>query len=132
MDHASVAVPRVDQVDDHVGLRAQPHRGTDQLLEVDAVRPTAESELDALVLDALAQDPVGDSGLNQVTSRASFKNADPLRRLDLAPGAGVDDDRLNSRAPEQVRQHQTGWTGTDDSDGNRFHGVDRGVGHGIS
>lgn len=84
------------------------------------------------MLAAVAQNPFGHPRLDQVPGHVGLKDAGPLGRLDLAAGAGVDDDRLDSGAPEQVRQHQAGWAGTDDSDGNRGNGVDGGVGHGIS
>lgn len=132
MDRAAVAGPGIGQIDEHVGLRVEPRGGAHQLLEVDAVRPAAEAELDALVLVALAQDPVADSGLDQVAGGAGFEDARPLRRLDLVAGAGVDRHRLDSGPPEQVRQHQSGRPGPDDGNGYRGDGVDGGFGHGIS
>lgn len=84
------------------------------------------------MLTAVAQNPVGHARLDQVPGCVGLEDAGPLGRFDLAAGAGVDDDRLDSSTPEQVRQHQAGWTGTDDSDGNRGNGVDGGVGHDIS
>lgn len=132
MDRSAVAVPGVGQVGEDVGLGVEPHRLPHKFLEVDAVWPTAESELDALVLVAVTQNPVGDAGVDKVAGRVGFEDAGPLRRRYLLPGAGVDHDRLDPGAPQQVRQHQAGWTCTDDSNWNRGNGVGDGIDHGIS
>ena len=114
--HSPIAFTRVGEVDEDVGLRIEPHRGTDELLEVDPMRAPPEAELGAGVLVAIAQDPVRDAGRHEGLRDPGFENAGPLGRLDLPTSADVDGDAVDARARQQVGEHQASWTGADHRD----------------
>ena len=87
-DVAAVAAPRVGEVDEDVGLRVEPDRCPDQVLEVDPVACAAEAQLDPVVLVAVAQHPVGDPGVDEQPDAVALQDAGPVGLLDLVGGCG--------------------------------------------
>ena len=64
-----VGDPACEQVDEHLVLRVEVDRATDELLEVDAVALALELQLDALVAVGLFQDAVRGAGTSGAARR---------------------------------------------------------------
>ena len=114
------------EVDEDVGLRVEPHRGADQLLEVDAVALAAEAQVDAAVPVAVGDHPLVaalvDARLGEQPHAVALEDAGAVGRADLLDRAVVDHDALDARAVQQVRQHQPRGAAADDRDLRAGHG----------
>ena len=86
-----------------------------ELAEVDAVAASAESQLDAVVHQALAPHSIAQAGFIQQVDGALLQHAGPDTLLDVLPAPGLDHHRLDALQVQQVRQHQTGRAGAHDS-----------------
>ena len=108
------------EVDEDVGLRVEPHRGADQLLEVDVVALAAEAQVDAAVPVAVGDHPLVaarvDARLGEQPHAVALEDAGAVGRADLLDRAVVDHDALDARAVQQVRQHQPRGAAADDRD----------------
>jgi hypothetical protein len=82
---------------------------------VDAVTTSAERQVDALVFVALAQHPIGNAGLDEQPDAVALQDAGANGLLDLQPGAGVHDDRVDAVERQQMRQHEAGRAATHDA-----------------
>src|ERR1700733_4592024 len=92
--------------------------------KVDAMTSAVESKLNSSVKKSLALQPFTDTGLHQ-QSRSSLlqlPGADPF--LDAFAAGDFQDHGLDALKMQEMREHQTGGAGTDDSPlGVYFHGV---------
>ena len=75
---------------------------------------TPEPQVGPLVLVPVAQDAVRDTGVDEQPSGIRLENAGPVRRLDLGPGAQVDDDGGDAGPVEEVGGQEPGGSAADD------------------
>ena len=113
---AAVPGARRREVDEHIGLRVEPHRRTDQIREVDPGQPPVEPDLDAGVLVTLPQHPIGHPGVDEQPDAAGFQDARADCLLDLGVRPVVHHDALDPFPGQQVREHQAGRSTADDAD----------------
>ncbi len=73
-------------------------------------------QLDAVVDQPFAPQPLADADLVQQVDRALLEDAgaDPL--LDVLAAPVLEDDRVDALEVQQMREHQPGGTGADDPD----------------
>ena len=121
----AVSNARGDEVFEHLVLRVEVHRLADELLEVEAVRPAIEVELDAVVLHALAVDAIGDARLGEHLGGRRLDDARLDGALDVFAAARVDDDGVDAGLAEQVGEQQSGGASPENADLGA-----NGVGHG--
>ena len=108
--------PRGDQVLDDLRLSVDHDRApAGELAERDPVALAVELELDPVVDDAFALQPVGDARLRQQLDGALLEDARPDPVLDVVAAAVLEHDRLDPRALEQPRERQPRRAGADDS-----------------
>ena len=104
-----VVEPRGDQVLDDLGLAVDDDRpAVGELAERDPVPLAVELELDPVVDDALALQPLADAGLGEQVDRALLEHAGPDPVLDVVAAAVLEHDRLDPRPLEQPRERQPG------------------------
>ena len=77
---------------------------------------TFELDIDATVKQPLTVHSVADAVVAQQLRGAMLQHASANAPLDVFAAAVLQDNRIDARALEQVRQHQAGRTGTDDRD----------------
>ena len=75
-----------------------------------------ELQLDALVDEPLAPQPVADAHLDQQVDRALLEHAGADAALDVLAAARLEHDRLDPAQVQQVREHEPGRPGADDAD----------------
>ena len=75
-----------------------------------------EPQLDAVVDEPLAPQPLADADLVQQVDRALLQHAraDPL--LDVLAAPVLEHDGVDARQVQQMREHQSGGPGADDPD----------------
>ena len=88
----------------------------DQLAEIDVVQRAAEAEIDAVVEHAFALHARADAGLDQQVARPLLDQAGADAALDIVAAAVLQDDGLDAREVQEMRQHQPGRPGADDAD----------------
>src|SRR5262249_25081764 len=101
--------PLRNEVFNHLGLRVDrdgPSAG--QLAEVDMVPLTGELQVDAAVLEPLAIEPVGESGLAEQPHAPVLDPPGPLPRRAVGTAADLDHDGIDSAERKQMRQQQPG------------------------
>src|SRR5205823_11502465 len=102
-----------DQVLHHLLLAVDHDPPPGQVDEVDPVAAASELEVDALVDQALAIHPLPGAAPAQELDRALLEDAGPYPALDVLATAALQDDRLDPRPMQQVRQQQAGRPGAD-------------------
>src|SRR6185436_2393403 len=75
-----------------------------------------EAQLDAVVDEALAVEPVGEPGVVEELDGALLEDARADAVLDVLAAARLEHDRVDSLEVEEVRKQQPGRLGPDDSD----------------
>ena len=109
---AVVAGAGAVEIDEDLGLWVEPHAGSDQVLEVDAVALAVEPQVDTAVPVALGEYAflagVVDAGLGQQSDAVRFEHARTVRGLDLVHRAVVDHDGLDAGPVQKVGEHQPG------------------------
>ena len=109
--------PRRDQVLDHLLLAVDGDRAAGhQLLECDPVALPAEPQLDAVMDQALAQQPLPRTRADQRVHGALLEHAGPHPVLDVLAAAGLEHDGLDAAQPQQVGEQEPGRPGADDCD----------------
>ena len=103
-----------NQVLDHLLLAVDGDALPDQLLEIDVVQRAVEAEVDAVVEQALALQPLADAGIDQEVARPVLDQPGADAALDIGAAAVLQDDRLDAFEMQEMRQHQPGRPGTDD------------------
>jgi hypothetical protein len=98
----------------HLGLTVNGHRLARQRLDVDAVHAPGESQIEASMRQAIAQQAGIDAGFVQQIHRALFEHAGANARLDIFPAAQLQHHGADPRAFQQSCQQQPGGTGPDD------------------
>ena len=101
--------PRRDQVLDHLLLavdRDRPALG--ELLEGDPVTLAVEAQLDPVVDEPLAVEPIGQPELGQQVDGALLEDAGPDALLDVLAAAILEHDGLDSLPRQKVGQNQPG------------------------
>ncbi len=84
--------------------------------EVDSVAATVEAQLDSVVTETLALQPAAYTHLNQQVGGALFEQARAHTILTILPAAGFHHDGFNTLQVQQMREHQSGGSGSDNSD----------------
>ncbi len=116
-DVAAVAFADGDQVLDDLLLavdRDRPPAG--QRAQVDAVALAVEAQLDPVVDEPLAVQPVAQAGVGQQLDRALLEHPGAHPLLHVLAAARLEHDRPDPLEVEEVRQEQAGRPGPDDSD----------------
>jgi hypothetical protein len=72
---------------------------------VHSVSFTGEGELNALVLDAIVQDSIGNAGVHQESHAVVLEDPRPYRGKNLIPSPVIDDHGIDAGALQQVTQH---------------------------
>ncbi len=97
-DVAPVAQTLGDQVDEHLVLGVDRHRPpTRELGQVDPVQPALERQVDPVMDEPVAHQPVPQPGLPQQIHRALLQDPRLDRLLDRLPRLDVDHHRLHPR-----------------------------------
>src|SRR5262249_20431854 len=110
------------QVLHHLLLAVDGNALADQVAEIDVVQRAVEIEEDAAVEHALAPHAVADAELDQQVGHPLLEQPRPDPVLDVVAVAVLDDDRIDSGAAEQQREHEPGRTRAHDPDlGAHFH-----------
>jgi hypothetical protein len=86
-----------------------------QLVERDAVAAALVAELDAVVHEPLALEPLADAHLDEQLDRALLEHAGADARLDVGAIARLEDDGLDALAVQQVAEHEPRGAGADDA-----------------
>jgi hypothetical protein len=116
-DVAAIGEPLGDEVLQHLVLGVNRHGpATGGLEQVDPVQLPAEGEVDPVVDEPVAAQPVTHAGLGHQVHGALFQHPGLDGLLDVVAGAQVDHHGLDPAQVQQVRQHQPGGPGADDSD----------------
>jgi hypothetical protein len=79
------------------------------------VPTAAEAQFDPAVLEAFALKPLPDARLDEEVDGTLLQYARAHPVLDVVAVAILDDDRIDPRAMQQMRQQQAGRTGADDA-----------------
>ena len=82
-DRAVAGETRGDQVPGHLGLAVDGDGLAGQRAEVDANAPAADGDLDAVMHQAFAVQPLGDAGLFQQGDRSLLQHAGANASLDI-------------------------------------------------
>jgi hypothetical protein len=107
---------RLDEVLHYFLLRVHGDRAaTGQFSHVDAMPTPVESEPDAIVPQSLALEAIADAGIDQQVNGPLFENARSNALLDVLSAAAFENDRLNAREMQKMREHQAGGTGADNA-----------------
>jgi hypothetical protein len=97
-------------------LAVDRNRPAGERFEIHAVTAAAKTQLDAVVDEPFALEPVADSRIDQQVDRALFEHAGPDAFFRVAAAMALDHRRGYAGAVQQVRQQQSGRTGPDDGD----------------
>src|SRR5262249_33700427 len=87
-----------------------------ELGERNAVRPTVETQLDAVVDETLAVEPVGEVELAEEVDGALLEDAGADAGLDVVARAVLEDDGVDAAAGEGMSEDEAGGAGADDRD----------------
>jgi hypothetical protein len=116
-DLPAVAEPPCDEILHHLLLPVEGDRlPSGQLREVDPVARAEEPQLDPLVDETLALEPLADAGRLQQLDRAVLENPSTDALLDVLAAAHLEDDRLDAVEVEEVGQDEPGGPRADDAD----------------
>ena len=96
-------------------------RATGELGQVDAVADAVEAQLEALVHEPLALEPLAQPGGLEQVDRALLEHAGAHALLDVVAAARLEHDRLDAVAGEQVAEEQAGRPAADDADLGAHH-----------
>ncbi len=117
MQRQPVRQPRGDQVLDDLLLAVDRDRAAaGELGQRDPVPRAAEAQLDALVHEPLAVQPVGHAQLGEQIDRALLEHAGAHAPLDVLARAVLEHDRVDPARVQQRPEHEPRWPGADDRD----------------
>src|SRR5207245_9054414 len=86
-----------------------------ELAGIDVVQGAAEGKMDAVVEHALALHARANAGFDQKVARPLLDQAGADAALDIVAAAVFQDDALHALEVEEMRQHQPGGPGADDT-----------------
>ena len=112
----AVGEPPLGQVLHHLLLAVDGHALADELAEIDVVQGAAEGKIDAVVEHAFALHARAGAGLDQEVARPLFDQAGADAAFDVIAASVFQDDALHALEVEEMRQHQPGGPGADDTD----------------
>ena len=115
-DLAAIGEPPVDQILHHLLLAIDGHALADELAEIDVVQGAAEAEIDAVVEHAFALHARAHADLDQEVARPLLDQSGADAALDIVAAAVLQHDGLDARQMQEMRQHQPGRPGADDTD----------------
>ena len=115
-DRAVAGEARGDQVPRHLGLAIDGDGLARQLAEVDAQAPAAGGDLDAVMHQPVAMQPLGDAGLFQQADRALLQHAGANARLDIVARPGFQDHAVDAVQLQQAGEQEPCRPGADDAD----------------
>ena len=115
MQVAAALQPRRDQVLDHLLLAVDRHVAAGQLGDLDVLRAALTPQVDAVVDEAFAIEPLGHVELSQQVDGVLLEQpgADPA--LEVVARAVLDDHRLDALALQQQREREPGRARADDA-----------------
>ncbi len=105
-----------DEVLDDLLLAVHGDRAADELDEVDVVAAALEGELDATMREAHAVETLRQAEVAQELDGRGFEHAGADAVLDVLAVAELEHDALDPPFLEQVGEHESGRSGTDDAD----------------
>ena len=108
--------PPGDQILYDLLLAVDGHALADQLAEIDVVQGTTEREINAVVEHAFVLHARADAGFDEQVARPLLDEPGTDAALDIVAAAVFQDHTLDARAVEQMREHQPGGPGPDDTD----------------
>ena len=114
-DRSAGREARGDHVLDHLVLAVDHDRLAGEVGEVDVVAPAVEAQVDPAVNEPFAHHALAQARGVQEIDATVFEHARANAALAVRSRARLDDDRFDAGAMEQVRKHETGRAGPDDS-----------------
>jgi hypothetical protein len=113
---SAVGEPPRDQVLHQLLLAVDGHALADQLAEIDIVQGAAEGEIDAVVEHAFTLHARADAGLDEKVARPLLDQSGADAAFDVVAAAVLQDHAIDALEVEEVREHQPGGAGADDTD----------------
>src|SRR5262249_19486789 len=113
---SAVGEPTRDQVLHQLLLAVDGHALADQLAEVDVVQGAAEGEIDTVVEHSFALHARADAGLDEKVARPLLDQSGADAAFDVVAAAVFQNHAIDALEVEEMRQHQPGRPGTDDTD----------------
>ncbi len=107
-DPPAVGEPACDEVLHHLLLAVDGDALADQVAEIDVVQGAVEGEMNAMVKHSLALHARAHAGLDQEVARPLLDQAGADAALDVIAAAVFQDDELDARKVQEMRQHQPG------------------------
>src|SRR5262249_26155650 len=113
---AAVGKSTRDQIFYDFLLAVDGHAFADEIAEIDVVQGAAECEIDAIMEHAFVLHAIADAGFDEQVARPLLDQSGTDAALDIVAAAILQDHTVDARAVEQMREHQPGGPGTDDTD----------------
>jgi hypothetical protein len=108
---------RRNQILDHFVLGINHHAlAASQFTKIDAVPTATEAQLNAAMKKALAMQAFANPSLGQQIDSSLLQNSGANARLDVLAARRFEDYGLYALQMQKVREHQTGWACSNDSD----------------
>ena len=99
-----------------LGLAIDQHTLARETLQVDAMLPAFESQLETVVNQALAPHDIADAGLSQQLHGSPLQKAGADTRLHMGAGMALQHDGFDAVPAQQQGQHQARGSAADDDD----------------
>ena len=115
MQLAPAVQQRGDQVLDHLLLAVDRDLAAGQLCDLDVLRAPLAPEVDAIVHEALAIQPLAHVERSQQVDGVLLEQAGSNPALEIVARTVLDDHRLDARALQQQCERQPGRPGADDA-----------------
>ena len=113
---AAALQQRRDQVLDDLLLSVDRHVPAGQLGDLDVLGVALPAQVDAVVLEPLAGQPLADPQVVHQLDRVLLEQAGADAPLDVVAVAVLEDHRLDARSLQQQPEHQPRGTCSDDAD----------------
>ena len=109
--------PRRDQILDDFVLGVDGNRAASgQTAQIDAMAATAKAQLDTVMGQTEALEPLADTSFNQQVDGALLEQAGANPLFDILAAASLEHDGLDSGEVQQVGEHQASGARADDAD----------------
>ena len=115
MQFATAVQKRRDQILDHLLLAVDRDVAAGQLCDLDVLRAALAPEVDAVVHEAFAIQPLAHVERSQQVDGVLLEQAGADAALEVVAGTALDDHRLDARALQQQCEREPGRPGADDA-----------------